>query len=180
MPAMLEHFLQKGHYYRPWIDATWCWDHVQSELVIQTFSKLEATRPSSHHKLVFFSAVSPIVFKEWLRWEQSTLHLWDPAVGLSGNLFHIPIIHYNLELNGSLSFDLQSPTYPFNTGGLAYNLSIPGTKSLFSKVDVLEAPESTMNTILSSQLSRPVGSICIPAMGLTLPYKPTSLIQMSL
>jgi len=58
MPAMLEHFCRK--------DTIIGLELMQlgvgmSELIIQAFSKLETAQPSSHHELLIFSAVSPIV-----------------------------------------------------------------------------------------------------------------------
>jgi len=72
----------------------------------------------------------------------------------------------------------KDPLIPVNSGGFSNVLRVPGKKSLSSKVDVLDAPESMMKSILSSDSS---SSCCIPAGILTLvaPCRPTSLMQIS-
>ncbi len=61
----------------------------------------------------------------------------------------------HLKLYITLSFDLQKPLIPINTGGFSNNLSEPGTKSLELKVDVHDAPLSKMKCILVSLPSKP-------------------------
>jgi len=168
-------FSAEGCSYNHWIDAAWCWGPFVGLTGSSSPSpNLKQYDPSPKYEFVIFHDAFSVVFKEWPRWKQLTLHLYDP-VGLSGDLLHIPGITSPSPLI-SKQLTTYSSQYCRSQTTLEYQEQSP-----LSKVDVLDAPEPTMNTILSSQLSKPFGSICIPALGFTpgCPCKLISLIQMS-